>query len=183
MNKLKLTLISAVSIGFFSYTLFLVIQKLNENFSSEVFCGSGAPQKIASIQFSAPKPEEKINYLQRNENCLAQNGTCKVHLPNGEWISFDVGPKPVKSNQPLKFTVTVSNEAISPDLLDLTGINLNMGYLRPKFKKTKDLTYEVDFSLPFCEEDLMKWQASVILENKNKTFESKAVAFYFAALK
>lgn len=159
----------------------VAIIKLSKDLSDspEVMCGQ--KNKSGELVFMAPKSSEIINYLTENKSCSADQAECFVTWDGGQ-IKLSLNSKPVVSNQNLKIRLELVDSHLVPDELDLVGISLNMGYLRPKFKKMDDRQYIAEVSLPFCEEDTMKWKASVLFKN-SESASKNAVAFYFNSIK
>lgn len=117
----------------------------------------------------------KLKLLGINKSCDLAIDDCVITLPENKKISVSLSPKPAQVQQNLTFTVRSAPELI-PYEVDLTGVQLNMGYIRPKLTASGD-SYSVGIRLPICELRKMKWKASILF--KNKAEEHSSAVFFF----
>lgn len=149
--------------------------------SDDVMCGMNNLNNI-NINWIKPKAETQINIVEDKSKCQSSNKNCKIQLSDKRWISLELLPKPVVSRKSLLFKVKTSDKTITPQLIDIVGVNINMGYLRPELKKVDDLNYQLDFILPFCEEEKMQWKATVHFKDDKAPSLTKGALFYFQSI-
>lgn len=155
-----------------------------KQFPEEVMCGRGSSSSGAvKLNWVQPDTGEKILITEDKSRCAADLKECRIQLPAQQWMSLDLTPRPVLVNKAIQFKVRVSDSKIIPEEIDLIGVNLNMGYLRPKFKKIDETTYIAEFDLPFCEENEMRWQAVVHYRTIEKPDKISGALFNFSSYK
>ena len=118
----------------------------------------------------------KLRLLGTNKACDLAIEDCEIALPENKKISVSLSPKPAKVQQDLSFTVRSDSAHLVPYEVDLTGVQLNMGYIRPKLIPAGD-GYSAQVRLPICELRKMKWKANILF--KNKSSELTSAVFFF----
>lgn len=100
---------------------------------------------------------------------LVSTASCDLHKQSCSTgrgdvsLELDLGSNtvPIAKN----FSVTVKLTGIKPEKveLDITGINMYMGFNRVTLKEVGDGIYQGNSMLAFCTNDQMVWQVGVLL--------------------
>ena len=114
--------------------------------------GSGFGGKDAAV---AAEPAEAL------VDCNIQSGGCTKAL-GARQITLDIQPKPVKALALLKFSVTVSGEAVpQAPLIDLDMPEMPMGPNIVKLRRTRDRVFEGEGFIVKCPSGSRVWRATV----------------------
>lgn len=132
----------------------------------------------AKINWVAPK-NETIEVIASDTKCSVHLKACRTQINSQDWLEVQIDPKPIKPNQPLKILVNVSGEHLQATAVDLEGLNLNMGYIRPTLTKIGANQFAGEVTLPTCDEKTMQWQALVIFQNSQQSGLPFGLKFYF----
>ncbi|MEN8213294.1 MAG: hypothetical protein ABFR19_02925 [Pseudomonadota bacterium] len=97
-------------------------------------------------------------------DCELRKGPCQADLPSGGSITFSLEPRSIPLMKPLSLDVNVRDIETSSAEVDFVGINMNMGYNRPRLKQTSDSRYQGTATLPVCILQRMQWEARVLLK-------------------
>ncbi len=97
------------------------------------------------------------------DGCDLQKKACRRSLPGGGEMVFEIQPRPIPLVTPLKLRVEVKGVPVRRVEVDFTGLNMNMGYNRPRLKEVAPGRFEAEGYLPVCIRQRMEWQAKVLL--------------------
>jgi protein SCO1/2 len=155
------------------------------NHSSHVFILDRSGQKLEIMDYdSTPeafltaikhleaKPLQKPENLSTkkilasNLDCDLAQGPCKIDY-QGSSFTLEFNHLPVKDDAYQTLILTSSDEKFSPRLIDLVGLDFNMGLIRPSWKKETTAKYSASFRLPVCELPAMQWRARLLLSDQN----------------
>lgn len=100
---------------------------------------------------------------------LVSAKTCDLHKEScstgrgGLELSLDLGSQPVPIAK--NFIATVNLSGIQPTKveLDITGVNMYMGFNRVALKEVGEGVYQGNSMLAFCTNEKMIWQVGVLL--------------------
>lgn len=95
--------------------------------------------------------------------CSLQNGPCASDLPGGGRIELAIAPRPIPLLQPLNLSVKVQGMKARAVEVDFTGVDMNMGYNRPKLQREGSGLFSGQTTLPVCITGRMEWQAVVVV--------------------
>ena len=188
----KLLIFSGLLIIFFIVSIYLhyhlqqMAPESTRPSGKDLICGMNPKDQKnnMNIKWVKPKEEEQINTISDKSKCSADKKVCQIRIGPSRWISLELLPRPITSRKKVQFLVKVSDKALIPTKIDIVGLSLNMGYLRPSLEKINDLNYQLDFILPFCEEEKMQWAATVHYQARMaRTKMTQGVQFYFESLK
>ncbi len=115
-----------------------------------------------------------------DSSCDLRNGPCRSALPDGGSVSFAIAPREIPVVQPLKLEVTASGIDVDAVEVDFIGVDMNMGFNRPKLNKDDEGRFSGDGILPVCVRNAMEWEARVLLKTDAGLY---AVPFRFITLK
>jgi len=120
------------------------------------------PDAISRLrQLSAP-------YAQAPETCELAQGACTATFADGGTVTLDVEPRDVVATEPATFRVRVAGEG-APTLLELQGIDMNMGLIRIPLARQGDV-YVATSPLPACTLHRMAWRVDVLLPDRAAGF-------------
>lgn len=114
-------------------------------------------------------PKSKPTRLVKNKRCDLSKADCLLKIGTSEF-AVSLSPRPAKLQQKMNLLLKPKNSGLhaNPVEVDLQGIELNMGYLRPQFTKTPEGFYSASFELPLCELKKMNWLLTFIFSNETK---------------
>lgn len=138
-----------------------------------------APLKDSSQIKWVPPQNETLSLIGKNTDCFFDQGPCKANLPDDHEIEVSIGPHPIQPNKDLQLEVKSKSQRFRPISVDLEGINLNMGFIRPEFVEQMANQFIAKTNLPLCDEKKMQWRALVILEDRDDVKRQKAIQFLF----
>lgn len=102
--------------------------------------------------------------LQPDPACNLQQQACSVALPEGGSIALTFGTRPVPLVKPFDLSVTVNGIRASRVEVDFSGVEMNMGFIRPELSLRSDGHYVATSALPVCVTGAMDWQVTVLIE-------------------
>lgn len=109
---------------------------------------------------------ERVATAVLNDECDLAIADCKSVFPDGTTVSLSIEPRPVPVLKPLKLRSQINGVEVSSVEVDIVGIGMNMGYIRPKLSEAgKDGQFSGDSILPVCILDEMQWEARVMIHS------------------
>lgn len=108
-----------------------------------------------------------VTILQPGE-CDLNAGPCTATHPAGGTLTLEITPRPVPMLQPLSLTLDLDATARTrlgdPEALelDLAGVEMYMGFQRPRLEHVGDGRYTGETTLPICTTESMTWAATVM---------------------
>ncbi|MCK5727184.1 MAG: hypothetical protein KAH22_10205 [Thiotrichaceae bacterium] len=109
--------------------------------------------------------------------CDLRKGACTSELPSGGKISFSMTPNTIPILRPLELNVITEGIEVSTIKVDLVGIDMDMGYNRPKLDRIDPHHFKGTMVIPVCVYSKMEWEARVLL-NTNKGLIMAPFRFY-----
>lgn len=125
--------------------------------------------------YAKHRRERLIEVLDENNACDLSKGSCEIQ-------DYHVSISPIPVVPEKDFTVTVKllkPTAAKPLEMDFEGVDLNMGYIRPKLSYVDDGLYRGQFYIPSCELQEMQWRIRLIVET---TKGPKAFGLYLKSI-
>ncbi|MBO9668104.1 MAG: SCO family protein [Bdellovibrio sp.] len=123
---------------------------------------------------------KNVTLLAENTSCdLATQDACEIKTAEGTFEMI-MNPRPVHELQTTSVTVRTNDSEWLPLLLDLEGIEQDMGFIRPSLAKA-DSGFKASFELPVCEIKTMQWRIRLVVQNKSG--EKKALLFYMKTVR
>lgn len=101
--------------------------------------------------------------------CNLQQQACNVSLPGGGSLQLDVGTRPVPLIRPFDIMVTLDGVKASRVMVDLAGVDMDMGLNRPQLTEQAPGRFSGSATLPVCVTGRMVWQATVLLDTATGT--------------
>lgn len=142
-------------------------------FSNRALWGAAALLAIALTVTAAVKlrpllnPPQEIS-LPPNTACDLHQGPCASPLPGGGSVELAIEPRPIPVLKPLRLQVRLTGSKASSVEVDFAGVDMNMGFNRPRLEPGKDGLFTGQATLPVCVRDRMAWQATVLVESEGK---------------
>lgn len=134
---------------------------------AERYLDGGAPADLAVVQPG---------------KCDLNAGPCSTPLPQGGEVRLAITPRPVSMLRELTMELKLDDTAHAaleePDALelDLAGVEMYMGFQRPRLEHTGDGLYRGTTTLPICATESMTWAATAMPAS---TPEASFVQFRF----
>lgn len=118
--------------------------------------------------------QTKITTWPLVKDCNLHQQACTATQGN-QSVTLDIHPKPISVAKPLKVSVTLQNLPAKRVELDISGINMYMGYNRVSLDPVGENRWQGDSMLAFCTNDAMEWQVSVLVTQS----DGKVIQFPF----
>jgi len=96
--------------------------------------------------------------------CDLHQGACHSRLPSGAGIGFAIEPRSLPVFKPIRLSVTTEGLEAGAVEVDFTGVDMNMGFIRPRLEPTGDGRFEGTTMLPVCIRSRMTWEAKVLVQ-------------------
>ena len=124
-------------------------------------------ETVVSVQDRFPK--SVTARLVTKKSCDLNKGACEFFF-NKNKIRVELSSKRIQLQTPFKVFVKISSSENMPvpQFVDLQGLELNMGLLRPKLLQVGADLYSAEVTLPFCELKKMNWVMTLILNYKGE---------------
>ncbi len=96
------------------------------------------------------------------QQCNLHQQACTAEH-NGQKVTLDITPKPIPVAKPLHAKVILSQLKAQQIQLDISGINMYMGYNRLPLDKTDAHHWQGSTMLAFCTHNKMDWVITLII--------------------
>ncbi|MCP4993097.1 MAG: hypothetical protein GY934_04830 [Gammaproteobacteria bacterium] len=123
---------------------------------------------------------ELIASTPLDSECDLRAGPCTGTLSDGRSITLEIEPKSIPVMKPLQFTVRLQGLAAKGIEIDFQGVDMNMGYNRPKLTAMHHRLFKGEGVLPICTRTAMEWEARVLVQTGRGLV---AVPFRFVSIK
>jgi len=102
--------------------------------------------------------------VQGPADCELNVGPCRQSLAGGK-VTFSIEPGEIPLMEPLKLTVVVEDLAVAGVVVEIRGLNMEMGLNRTALTRADDGGHwQGETILPICSQRRMEWEAAVQLE-------------------
>jgi hypothetical protein len=95
--------------------------------------------------------------------CDLRAGACRRGLDGGA-ITFSITPAGIPLMKPLRIVADVEGLAVHNVLVEIRGLNMDMGLNRTRLEQTAQGHWEGETILPVCSQRRMEWEAAVRLD-------------------
>ena len=95
--------------------------------------------------------------------CDLRAGPCSSELPGGGRITFSITPEEIPVVQPLVLDVKLEGIAAAGVEVDFQGVDMNMGFNRPRLVRQGQGHFSGPGMIPVCVRDAMEWEARVLV--------------------
>lgn len=111
-------------------------------------------------------------------SCDLGKTACMIELPDGGRVEVAIDPHPILALKPLKLLAVASGAEVRQIEIDFTGVDMKMGFNRPKLEALGGGRFAGQASLPVCITGKMPWEATVLIETRRSII---AAPFRFEA--
>lgn len=116
-------------------------------------------------QVISPK---RIATAALNNDCDLAKTDCTSVFSDGTSVTLSIEPRPIPVLKPLKLTSKINGVEVSSVKVDIAGLNMNMGYIRPELSVIdSDGQFSGGSILPACILDKMEWEARVMIQSND----------------
>lgn len=98
-----------------------------------------------------------------DSDCDLRAGPCRSELPGGGSVSFAIKTPGIPLVKPLDLEVRLAGVEASKVEVDFVGIDMNMGFNRPRLTEKGDGVFAGTGMLPVCVRLAMEWEARVLI--------------------
>ena len=122
---------------------------------------------VAADRYLGSGPGSDLTVVEP-DTCDLNAGPCSAAHPDGGMLTLSIDPHPVPMLQPLQLELTLDTAAQAalgdPAALelDLAGVEMYMGYQRPRLERSAPGHYTGTATLPVCTTESMTWAATVM---------------------
>lgn len=111
---------------------------------------------------SGPQPGDIT--LALDPECDLRAGPCVSRSPDGGAVEFGIEPRQIPLLQPLRLSVRLQGLEAQAVAVEITGVNMDMGYNRLGLDRQAEGRFLGEAVLPVCTHRSMIWQARVVVE-------------------
>lgn len=108
-------------------------------------------------------PSEETR-LPLDPSCDLRAGSCTSRIPDHGSIRFSIDPREIPLLEPLRLRVRLDGAGPSSVAVEITGVNMDMGFNRVMLSERVAGVYEGEAVLPVCSHRKMVWEALVRVE-------------------
>lgn len=105
---------------------------------------------------------ENITQWPLMKECDLHHQTCVATVGDAQ-VSLKISPHPIPIAKPLGIEVSLKNLAAHKIELDISGVNMYMGYNRVTLTSTKPDYFVGTSMLAFCTTQKMQWQITLMI--------------------
>lgn len=102
--------------------------------------------------------------VEEQGDCDLHRQACRVAVGPEQWVELAIAPRPIGMLTP--FVIRVQTHGLAPEAVsvDFNGVDMNMGYNRPKLAAMGEGLFEAGGLLPMCVLETMRWRAQVLVD-------------------
>jgi hypothetical protein len=112
--------------------------------------------------------------------CDLRAGPCSADFSDGGRVIFGIQPSAIPLLKPLQLEVQLKGVEAQGVEVDLQGMDMNMGFNRPKLTQVGEGIFRGEGMLPVCVRDAMEWEAKVLVRTEQGL---RAAPFRFITIK
>ncbi|TFH85298.1 hypothetical protein EQG41_17800 [Billgrantia azerbaijanica] len=118
--------------------------------------------------------DAEVNWFAAEAPCDLQAAPCSATLGNYGQLTFALAaPDGIRALAPLPLTVTLSGVDASAVRVDFVGRDMDMGLHRFPLERQPDGRFHGQGQVSLCTEDIMSWQARVVVETPDGPLGSR----------
>ena len=103
----------------------------------------------------------------RPADCNLHAGPCRQALAGGS-VTFSISPAEIPLMKTLKLAVATTGLEVRGVVVEVRGMNMDMGLNRTLLTRAEDGGWEGETILPVCSQRKMEWEAAVQLETEGR---------------
>jgi hypothetical protein len=118
------------------------------------------------------QPQSRVVRLAEVAGCQLHQQACRVTLPDGLQLSFEMSPRPLPTTAPITLRAQLSGGGAQRVEVLFEGRDMYMGFLQYRLKPQSDgVTFLGSGSLSICVRRLMEWLAVVRIARNGEWVE------------
>lgn len=133
-----------------------------------------AGQKL--LRLVSHNPQDFDYIAQADEHCQLRQQTCYLAVPNEGRVGLAVTPQDLPLLTPLEWQVSLEKIKAKQVVLDIVGLNMEMGYNRTTLTQQVSHADNAPLSqlfrgqalLPICTLETMEWEARLLIETQDQ---------------
>ncbi|BBP46930.1 hypothetical protein THMIRHAS_23030 [Thiosulfatimonas sediminis] len=145
-------------------------QPLNRFISYRVLWLCTAFSSLLLISGCDQTAQPNANLWPTAQDCNLHQGACSIEH-QGAKVTLQINPQPIPIARPLGVQLTLENLNPSEVQLDISGINMYMGYNRISLTSTKPNHWVGTSMLAFCTAEKMQWQLTLMLTQNGEEIQ------------
>ena len=118
------------------------------------------------MQISDDDTREPDHILDYDPACNLNQAECRTAILDKGVVSLSIEPRPIYGASPLIFDLRVEDLEIQSAVLNLSGVDMNMGSYRFELEPDRAGGYMIDGNLPVCVRNQMQWKADLRLKTR-----------------
>ncbi|WP_321275841.1 hypothetical protein [Thiomicrorhabdus indica] len=118
---------------------------------------------LASLQGCSQQSNHQATLWPMDKTCNLHKESCTAKYEGAE-ATLKVSPHPIPIARPLGIEVALNGLNPTSVQLDISGINMYMGYNRVPLKSSKPNHWVGTSMLAFCTAEKMEWQITLMLK-------------------
>lgn len=113
-----------------------------------------------------------------NTACDLRQQACQADFDDETSVQFSLSPSDIPLLTPLQATVMLKGIQAEKVMIDVIGLNMDMGYNRPQLINDDEQTYIGSLILPVCTLERMEWEARIIVYTSDDEVLMAPFRFY-----
>ena len=122
----------------------------------------------AILQGCSNSEQSHITQWPSPTTCDLHSESCTATMGDAQ-VTLKISPHPIPIARPLGIEVELENLNVQSIELDISGINMYMGYNRVTLTPANDNRYIGTSMLAFCTSQKMLWQITLMIHQKDGT--------------
>jgi hypothetical protein len=122
---------------------------------------------LAALAFAAARywqaTQSAYARVDAADACELRAGACRRAVGPAA-VTLSVAPADIPLMKPLRLTVAIEGLTVRGVLVEVRGLNMDMGLNRTRLEQTTDGRWEGETILPVCSQRQMEWEAAVRLD-------------------
>ena len=118
------------------------------------------------LQGCSDSSDSNITQWPISKTCDLHKASCETQMGDA-MVSLKISPHPIPIARPLGIEVHVKNLDVQSMELDISGINMYMGYNRVELTKINANRFVGTSMLAFCTNQKMDWQVTLMIHQKD----------------
>lgn len=114
---------------------------------------------------SYQSPKEMLVTELTTPECDLQKQDCEFEHPLFGNVKVSITPRPIKMNVKQRILIESEKEMSTEGWVDFLGLEMDMGFNRPKLIPVSDKSMAATVVLPTCTQTKMTWKSTVILKS------------------